>query len=379
MNRSIPTPLHNFTHSPVIVLKGTYYLLENYYGNNYAHTSMQSVGGYLYAKKAGFFKNKKIQLATYRLDSTQKKLWNAVGIDERRALYLKKNVTYIIETCYFSNLYIDTDCLNAALVRTFEDVCRSVVTTEREEHEKKRFYVARKYGLTRKSSIQNEDKVFEYLTKKGFSIVDTARLSIPDQMRLFANAETIVAPHGASGANLLYTGGNASFVELFSETWVKDYNAKILAYKNSTYTGTVNRALAPYLEKDSDFLIDLELLDHALANPLHHFSGHRKEVAYPCREEAAESGPPERLRYIKTMLSFAKDSYRLIHLAMFAVETGKLERALFLTEKALSFSPENLHMIRFHIFLLKALRKEEAAHRVIDAVKTKFPLWTYSQ
>jgi len=84
-------------------------------------------------------------------------------------------------------------------------------------------YLSRKAGLNNRA-ILNEDEVLAVLRPLGFEVVDPGTLPVLDQIRLFAEADVIVAPHGASLANLPFCSPGASLLELFpSQSMVADY------------------------------------------------------------------------------------------------------------------------------------------------------------
>jgi capsular polysaccharide biosynthesis protein len=64
-------------------------------------------------------------------------------------------------------------------------------------------------------SIVNEPALAELLAARGFESVDPGTMSVAEQIRAFATAEIIVAPHGAALANLIFAGPGAAVVELF--------------------------------------------------------------------------------------------------------------------------------------------------------------------
>lgn len=77
-----------------------------------------------------------------------------------------------------------------------------------------RIYVSRADADRRR--IGNEESVFELLAEMGFERYEPGRLSLEDQVRLFAGADVIVGPHGLAYTNLIYAE-DATLVELFPE------------------------------------------------------------------------------------------------------------------------------------------------------------------
>ena len=75
-----------------------------------------------------------------------------------------------------------------------------------------RVFVSRRAALARR--ITNEDDVLRVLAPLGFAAFTLEEMSFADQVRLFAQAQFIVAPHGAGLMNLAFAGRPA-VVELF--------------------------------------------------------------------------------------------------------------------------------------------------------------------
>jgi hypothetical protein len=63
-------------------------------------------------------------------------------------------------------------------------------------------------------TVVNEDALLALLAARDFEAVDPGALSVVEQIRTFATASVIVAPHGAALANLMFASPGASVVEL---------------------------------------------------------------------------------------------------------------------------------------------------------------------
>jgi capsular polysaccharide biosynthesis protein len=81
-----------------------------------------------------------------------------------------------------------------------------------------RLYLSRSGARSRR--IANEEEVVERLRALGFSVAAPETLSFPEQARLFADAEAIVAPHGAALANAVFCRPGTRIVELFAPGYV---------------------------------------------------------------------------------------------------------------------------------------------------------------
>jgi len=74
----------------------------------------------------------------------------------------------------------------------------------------KRFYIIRE-GYTR--GIANEQEVRDYFQSAGWALIAPEKLSIPDQIALFRDAESIAGLHGSALTNLLWCSPGASVIE----------------------------------------------------------------------------------------------------------------------------------------------------------------------
>lgn len=73
------------------------------------------------------------------------------------------------------------------------------------------FYISRR-GSRR--SFRNDDHVERKFTEAGITIVHLEDFRFLDQVRLFANARTIIGPHGAGLANVVFSPESAKVVEI---------------------------------------------------------------------------------------------------------------------------------------------------------------------
>jgi len=81
----------------------------------------------------------------------------------------------------------------------------------------KRFYIIRD-GYTR--GVTNEVEVREFFTRMGWALIAPEKLSIPDQIALFRDADAIAGVHGSAFTNLLWASPRASVLELVPENFM---------------------------------------------------------------------------------------------------------------------------------------------------------------
>ena len=114
-----------------------------------------------------------------------------------------------VERFYFSSPSSMTGCWNPYAV----DFLRRSFLTHASPPSSllpKRFYIIRE-GYTR--GIANEQEVRDYFQSAGWALIAPEKLSIPDQIALFRDAESIAGLHGSALTNLLWCSPGASVIE----------------------------------------------------------------------------------------------------------------------------------------------------------------------
>ena len=103
-----------------------------------------------------------------------------------------------------------------------------------------RIYISRNRARYRR--VLNEPEVIDSLRRFGFSSIEMETLSVQEQTDLFAQAEIIIAPHGAGLTNLIFCKPQTTVVELVSPHYVRHYYWVIsqqLGLKHYTLQGQI--------------------------------------------------------------------------------------------------------------------------------------------
>lgn len=95
-----------------------------------------------------------------------------------------------------------------------------------------RIYISRANATRRR--IVNEADVISTVERFGFTPYKLENLTVEEQIRLFANAEIVVGPHGAGLINIIYSS-NTAVVELFSD-WLKSTFYRIARLQGLEYS-----------------------------------------------------------------------------------------------------------------------------------------------
>jgi capsular polysaccharide biosynthesis protein len=132
----------------------------------------------------------------------------------------------------------------------------------------KKLYISRNKARRRK--IINEQDVLNCLQKWGFTLVYLEQYSFAEQIALLANAEAIVAPHGAGLTNLLWCQPDTKVLEIFSPRFINPCFWVIANHINANYFYLIGQgkitSTPSYLSNDvlSDIFVPLDDLQSSL-------------------------------------------------------------------------------------------------------------------
>jgi capsular polysaccharide biosynthesis protein len=77
-----------------------------------------------------------------------------------------------------------------------------------------RLFISRADAHPQRVRIRDEDKVYEALRGEGFSRIVLSSLSFEEQVAIFANAEIVVAAHGAALTNMIFAPADCRLIEI---------------------------------------------------------------------------------------------------------------------------------------------------------------------
>ncbi len=121
---------------------------------------------------------------------------------------------------------------------------------------KKRFYVER--GDTTRRRVINEVEVVSLLNKYNFESIRMDGKTISQQAELFAQAEVVVAPHGAALTNLLFINPGSIVIELMPYGYSNNCFYTLASHANVDYFCLEGERNVHLPEIDSRFL-DLQV------------------------------------------------------------------------------------------------------------------------
>jgi len=123
----------------------------------------------------------------------------------------------------------------------------------------KKIFIDRSESKFNHCKIINDDEVSSYLNSKGFSKYKVGQLSFRKQIHLFKNAKTIIGPHGAAFANLIFCKAKTKVIEIKPKKHKNFINKKISEYLNLDYT-LIETPIKKKVDPKGDILINMKNL-----------------------------------------------------------------------------------------------------------------------
>jgi capsular polysaccharide biosynthesis protein len=170
------------------------------------------------------------------LEAYQREFLGLMGVDVgRQVRELDKGDWCHVADCIFPTAYFPfaagtiedpSGRPDAALLRRIADRVLARLPPPREAASPRRIYVSRAAAAKRKLTAAAEAELVAALEPLGFQKVVLEQLSWPEQVRLFAGADFIVAVHGAGLANLPFARARA-LVEIHNPLEARAYFATI--------------------------------------------------------------------------------------------------------------------------------------------------------
>ncbi len=147
------------------------------------------------------------------------------------------------------------------------DAMRAAVLGATPARPSRRLYVSRADSGNR--VLVNEAEVMARVERAGFTPVLLSKKPVAEQIRLFAEASHIIAPHGAGLTNIGFCQPGAALCELHMDSYVHWAFRRLAAMRGVRYGCILGTTLSrhPTWLHGSTWKIDLDALDGVLADP----------------------------------------------------------------------------------------------------------------
>lgn len=125
-----------------------------------------------------------------------------------------------------------------------------------------KIYITRKDMDSRQ--ILNNNDIIPYLKSQGFRIVCPTDYSYHEQIRLFQNADMIVATHGAALTNLIFAKAGSHIIEIAPRDYMEVTYMWLAKQRKCHY----DAVLGSVSDNKQNFSLDINLLKSAITNAL---------------------------------------------------------------------------------------------------------------
>jgi hypothetical protein len=125
--------------------------------------------------------------------------------------------------------------------------------------ERKRIYISRRKASSRR--VVNEAAILEKIERLGFLSYNLEDLTLAEQVRLFASADVVIAPHGAGLTNVIFAAPGAAVLELLPAADVRPDFFQLSRSVGLNYGALVCMCV----NQRNDMQVDLEDLDALLS------------------------------------------------------------------------------------------------------------------
>jgi hypothetical protein len=137
----------------------------------------------------------------------------ALGIDRERVLEFDGSESWILENLWWQPPAVHPDDQTPGALR-WMGKCVSDAVKVSLSAKPKRIYISRKIPFAR--VLVNENDLLPGLQEMGFQICLLEEMPFEEQVRLFRNAEVVLAPHGAGLINLIFSKPGTRVVEILA-------------------------------------------------------------------------------------------------------------------------------------------------------------------
>ena len=233
-------------------------LIGNASWQGYYHWLIQCVTSLVAFEKLGV-NISRCQVYGPPLNNWMRDILEIVGVNNYHEL--ETNKVSVLSDVYFNNVLWSSFAFsqNGFLLEWF----RNKIGIDSDNKGTRKIYISR--ADTNRRSLTNEGEVIQHLKAQNFEILVCSELSVQEQMKIFSEAELVVAPHGGALSNIVFCNNNVTIVELFQENYLNRCFKAIAEALNLSYYALVNQCIDKQLSHhESTFSVNLDELDNLL-------------------------------------------------------------------------------------------------------------------
>jgi capsular polysaccharide biosynthesis protein len=194
-NQLIPRDIHR--------LKGKTLLIKGTWSHAFYHFLTEALAKISIAKKE-FDLSQFDKIIIGSPHSSYIKEWLIIlGIDPSVVIDVPDNLPIVCDELYVPTYLQECGCCSLELISFLDESTKDKLKINISLEGYKKIYISRSGAR----KVINEGEVEKLLTSAGYKFLQLENFSINDQIFLFKNAQSVIAPHGAGLANLLFSNG----------------------------------------------------------------------------------------------------------------------------------------------------------------------------
>lgn len=203
-------------------IEGTVALLSGLAGHVYYHWMIDILPRFEILRRSGIDLRQIDWFVVNNIDQPfQRETLNLLGIPESKILISDRLSYFQAQELIVPSFPGYLDWVPLETIKFLRQICLPQIDLS-QYRERELIYISR--AQARGRQIINETEVSNFLSQLGFQTVFLEKMSVLEQVALFANAKVIISPHGSSLTNLVFCNPGATVVELFSPHYVRtDY------------------------------------------------------------------------------------------------------------------------------------------------------------
>ena len=235
------------------------YVLGSNAGNNYHSNLLQ------FLPRIFFINDKKIKIAIHRNSSTKFRDFITLILDEKGIkfsfVYLDDGFYKFTESKIPQFISLDKSIM---ILKNFL-IPKSINSVD------KKIYVTREDSSYRR--IVNEADIVPILRAKGYKVINPQLYKIDEQIRIFSQADKVIAPHGSNLSNIIFCKPGTQIIEVgpkFDNNFEKIFENR---YENLAKINNLNynRLIADTVPVDNHSSVSNKYIDQKILNTSNYY------------------------------------------------------------------------------------------------------------
>lgn len=200
---------------PARRLKGTYVLAASLYSRNYWHWTFELLAGAALLSQAMDLRG--VKALVHRRSPVAEASLAALGFAPEDIVVLPRDEAVVVDRLLFSSCFLsEVPRIHPRAPQALQSVKRSVLSGSTAPAAQRRVLASR--GASQARLLLDRGELEAAFAAAGFEVVDPGTLAFADQVRLFDEADVVVAEHGANLTNMVYCRPGTLVLELFHPT-----------------------------------------------------------------------------------------------------------------------------------------------------------------